>query len=383
VIGSAERAPRPSAFAALVALAGAVEQRRPDDLVAALSAVPQPLLLRAAARHRCLGYIRRGIADLRVRSAPATAIADALREYSAKAGLQTYVAREQIERLARDLNQAAIPFALLKGAARIFRSERGAALEMTDDLDLLVPRRDGNRAVALLERRGYRSELGEQVAAYYERHHHLAPLVPLELGLPVELHVGLAPLGSLSMATDWSACEPYFERVTVGDVETICFNPLGTAIHLTIHSEGIKRFRDVILLSRILRDDEAMYGKVQRLVERERCQLNALQAVLALSAHLAGIDVEASLPARRYLQWVMRREDLQPSIRDRCQLADAWYSSGGRLLWPATRHALLPDALEERRNAPVAALRSTLRAVGRICASAYAVLGFWKVPSAP
>jgi len=352
-------------FAALLAAATAIEQCSPDNLVDALHRAPPQALLRAAARHRCLGYLRRGILELGVRDDRAKALADAVREYASKAAIQAYAVRIQLNQLVETLDAVAVPFALLKGAARLFRGNREADYSTMYDLDILIPNVEVQRAADVLQHAGYRAILPTRaLARYWARHHHIAPLHPQGLGLPVELHVQLARPGMLSMPTDWQACEPYFERVVGPAAQAQCLDALGSAVHLVIHGSGIKRLHDAIMLSKIMRSDSDLPKRVSVAIASERWQPVALQSVVALSSQMAGLQLWMTPQVERYLAWVMRREDLSPYVRDRSQFTDAWYSNGGKLWGPATREAL-PTA-EAERDIVTSSARFALRLIGRI-----------------
>ncbi len=366
-----QRGSERGAFAALLAAATAIEQRSPIDLANALQATPRQALLRAASRHRCLGYLRRGILELGVRNAHAEALADATREYASKAAIQAYAVRSQLKQLIETLDTATVPFVLLKGAARLFRGDKEADYSTMYDLDILISKDDVRTGAASLERAGYRARIPMRSAARYgARHHHIAPLHPQGPGLPVELHVQLAPPRMLSMPTDWQACKPYFERVGAPGAQAFCLDAVGSAVHLAIHGAGVKRLHDAIILSRILRSESDMPERVSAAIFSERWQPIALQSVVALSSKMAGFEPQMTPQVERYLAWVMRREDLSPYIRDRSQFTDAWYRNGGKLWGAATRQAL--PTPEAEQDVVTSAVGFAYRLVGRIITSAVA-----------
>lgn len=358
-------------FAALIDVATAVEGGRTAALDAILRSTPTEVLLRSAARHRCLGYLRRSIVDLKMRGEPARAIVAALREYAAKAAVQSYATRGQLFRMVGILDRAGISFALLKGAARLFRGDREAEDTAMYDLDLLVPEGDGLRAIEALQGEGYRPRAAGNAQRYWPRHHHLVPLEPPEAGLPVELHLQLAPQAMLSMATDWKAFERYCEPLERDGARALAFNAVGTALHLTIHGAGVKRLHDAIVLARILASDPTMLARLNEEFAGERWQPIPLRATLAVAASIAGVSYDLPPAVARYLVWMRRREDLAPYVRERSQFADAWYGNGGKLFGAATRLAL-PDR-DTDGNPVTASARFAYRLVGRIVTSAVAV----------
>jgi hypothetical protein len=368
------RANERGGFAALLAAATAAHSGDKAELEAALASVPTATLLRAAARHRCLGYLRRSIVDAGLRTPAARAIVSALREYAAKAALQSYATRAQLASIVAMLDEASIPFVLLKGAARLFRGDSDADDTTMFDLDLLVRPEDGARAIAAFERRGYHPATGYRSAdEYWARHHHLVPLAPDGIGLPIELHLQLAPRGMLSIATDWAALEPYFETMTRDGASAEGLNSFGAALHLVIHGAGVKRLHDAIMLARILRDDPAVLPGLHDLLAGERAQPIPLLATLGVATHIAGLPSEVPPRVASYLAWVRRRENLAPYVRDRSQFADAWYGNGGRM-WGAATLLALPDRHRDGA-ALVSSARFAYQLVGRIITSAVAAVG--------
>ena len=212
---------RDGPFVALLAAAAAIEQRRPEALVAAFHSISAQAMLGVAARHRCIGYLRRGIVELGVRDERASVFTKAVREYAGKAAIQAYAVRDQLRQLVDTLNEAKIRFALLKGSARLFRGDKNADNDTMCDVDILTPREEAVLAVEALESGGgYLSCASTHRSRHYlARHHHAVPLRPAKAGLPVEVHVQLALLGNLSLATDWRACQMYFERVATAEAE--------------------------------------------------------------------------------------------------------------------------------------------------------------------
>ncbi len=306
-----------------------------------------------------------------LRDTRAVAVLRALRDYAGKAAMQAYAVGKQLDELVASLDAAGIHFALLKGAARLFRGDREADSNTMFDLDVLVPKAEISAAIATLSRAGYQPIVEDRLAHFWKRHHHAPPLRPQGLGLPIELHSQLAPPASLSIATDWDACQRYFERVTARGLEATCFDPMGSALHMTVHGVGLRRLHDVVMLAQILRDTPGTREHLETVIATECRQGVALRAVLVLAARIAATDVEASEPVRRYLGWVRRREDLAPYVRERTQFVDAWYTNDRKIFGPATRLALPTRDIEQSALAFGATF--AYRLIGRILVSAYAV----------
>jgi hypothetical protein len=375
-----ERSVKEGPFVALLAAAAAIEQRDPEALVAAFHSVSPHAMLQGAARHRCLGYLRRGVVELGLRDERVSAFTKAVREYAGKAAIQAYAVRDQLRQLVHTFNEAKIRFVLLKGSARLFRGDKDADYDTMFDLDILVPQDEAVSAVEALERQSYRScANADRSKHYWTRHHHGVPLRPVNAGLPVEVHTQLAPPGSLSLATDWHACEPYFERMVTEQGEATCFNAFGSAFHLAVHGLGMRRLHDVILLAKVLRAEKDVLENVDATISQEQYQTVALQAVIAFAARVAGLPYTESAAVKRYLSWVVRRENLAPYVRDRSQFADAWFCNGCTVWGPATRQAL---PIREAEQGSVAFAASfTYRLIGRIATSAYALASVAAVPA--
>jgi hypothetical protein len=363
-------APEQVGFAALIAAAQAIEQQRPDCLELLLRDASLEGLLRAGARHRCLGFLRRGVMSLGVRTAEARALLSSLRAYAGKAAVLAHAVRPQLASLVSALSAAGVRYVLLKGAARLFRGRQEADDDTMYDLDVLVARADAGRAWEILRAAGYRPAGGEvEERRYTLRHHHLAPLQPPGVGLPVELHLQLAPRLMLSLSTDYEACQPYLERVVDGSLTAPCLNDVGTVLHLAIHGAGVHRLYDVIQIARAVRDGE-VYTRAWQVLSSERRQQAAVLAPLVLGARLAGRDVPCPPRVERYLAWVMRREALPPYVRDRSQVMDAWFCNGGRLLGPALWTAL-PLVEPPPRNPLAYAGIYIYRLAGRLATAAW------------
>lgn len=361
-------------FAALFAAAQAAEQQRPEQFVAALESTTTKELVRTAARHRCLGYLYRAILEQRVRTTAARAYLDATRDYRAKAALQAFATRSQLREVVATLDAAAIPFILLKGAARLLRRDPEAEWNLMGDLDILVPPESAFAAMATLMEKGYRPYTeGNESEHYDQHHHHLLPLLSPTPGLYIELHRELAVPGTLSLATDWNACAPLAERVSDDGTSALCLNGLGTAFHLLVHGLGFRRLHDTVMLARRLREQADIMGPLQALVAQERLRPVSLQAGVALAARIAGIALPESEPVTRCIAWLWRREMLNTYLRERTQFVDAWYANGGRLFGPATREAL-PNFYAPRQNTVTRAVVFGYRVAGRALTSAWGAL---------
>ncbi len=359
------------AFPALVAAACAITQRDPERLSSALASVAPDAMLRMADRHRCLGYLFWGISTTHASDPTRGWLTKQLKMYCKRAALQAFTIKRQLTSLVDILNGARIPCVLLKGAARIHAAHQGAHLNTLQDLDVLLREQDIEAAVGALLGAGYSHRYSRQVLQNYRNtHHHFAPLEPPDTGVSVELHIALAEPGTLSMPTDWNALEPYFSRINGVVGSALCLDPLGSALHLTIHGKGITRLYDVVLLAQSLREKPQLLESLDALICEERFQPIALKAAAALAAHVSGLSSNMSIDVERFLEWATRREDLPELIRLRSQFTDAWFINGGSLFGRATWHAM-PKYLENNHLCRET-FTAPFRLAGRIATSALA-----------
>jgi len=321
---------RPRAFGALVESLSAVEQRDRARLLRAIAAVDPSALAATAARHRCAGLLADGVRRLAVEHSALDGLSAALQAAGRAAVARSFVLRERINNVCEALTKSGVDFALLKGAARLYSGEAGAELHWSDDIDVLVKRTDLDAAAAAIQAAGYRERAGAvQSARYRAHHHHAAPLYPLGGGPPVELHVFLARPGATSLALDWNSLAAHFQRVVGPAGPVRCLGPVAAATHLAVHSIGLPRLRDVMVLARLLRANERSFaGELSAAIHNERTDPVRLQASVLMAARIAGVQCSASRAADRYLEWVSRREDLPRYLRRRSQLIEAWYGAG-------------------------------------------------------
>ena len=369
-------------FGALISALAAVVQNKPQHLVAALNAVPSPALLGCAARHRCVGELLRGIDTLGVGAHIERALLRQLQERCRRAALASYEYLPQLTLLVSALRQASVPIVLLKGAARLYASEPGAHWDELFDFDVLIRWTDAEPAAAKLLASGY-SYSAENLDWYRSEHHHLAPLVAADGGLPVELHHGLAPPGLMSQNFDWGALAPYFETLDgpAGSVSRL--NAAGSSLHLMIHGLGLRdsaqhsggmlleRLRDAVLLAKHLRADPSLLETLGRIARADRLQSIGLEAVLHFAAVIAGLKWPCDASARRYVEYAIRREGLPPSLRRRVPVvADAWFGAGGRI----TRFVVRASTMSWRHRRLREKLSEPFRVAGRVAVGGLAVL---------
>jgi hypothetical protein len=297
-------------------------------------------------RHRCVAVLGEAARRLGITQELPADVAAVIRQSCWKSVAATSRMDRALRAAIETLQEIGVPFALLKGAARVYAAAPEAAYHTSDDIDVLIAASDRDRVVTAMRRRGYTST-GDPAAAErrYRRHHHAVPLFPPDGAFPVELHDELAPPRTLSTGTHWTDLSHRLIPVTGPCGTLLRLDPVASALHLAIHAMGLRRLRDVVLLASALRSlDAADFEAFESIVRAERRDPVRLQASVALAARIAGIDWEAGRPVERYLRWALVREDLPAALRTRSDAVDnyfafphaRWYACAGLIPWWST-----------------------------------------------
>jgi hypothetical protein len=295
-------------------------------------------IIPVARRHACSAMLVDAASTLGNNSPAAQLVQNSLQQAGRSVVLRGLSIKSQIRVAAELLSRAGIPFVLLKGAARIYRDEPGAALHASSDIDVLVALDQLDAAIAALRAQGYAERASEQKRENYRaNHHHYAPLFPPGPGYAIELHWALAPPGGLSLPLDWSALEPHMAWVEGSASGVRCLNNVGNALHYAVHSIGLTRLRDSVLLAALLRRmQQSEIDELKRMVSCETIDRIRLSAAVALAARMAGIAWSVDGDVEEYLRWSTRREDEPIFFGQRSQLPEGWYAGGRRvshLMW--------------------------------------------------
>lgn len=308
----------------------------------ALRDVDEDVFADFAHRHGCATLLRRALSSVQASSMPLLAItprtkrlADALQGEARLAGLRNIALTAQVESVVAMLKAANVPFALLKGAARLYGSDADASLYGSRDIDIFVRRNDVTAAIHALAAAGYFHKANaRERARYLATVHHAAPLYPPEeKGWIVEVHSRLARPHWLSTDTRWEALSDYLVP-TDGDREPVLrFDRFGTALHHLIHGIGLRRYRDVWIAARAYRqltvEEKARIASIVAAERRDRIRLSAIFALVAEAADLPLARIDPDVAA--YLAWVRKRESLPRSMRRGAYAIEAWYASGARI----------------------------------------------------
>jgi hypothetical protein len=361
-----------------VALVQAMAAKLRDDAKALERAIAMsdPSALAAVARrHGCSAMLVEAVSALHVHGDGALSLQRMLQPVGRSVALRGMATKAQLVSVVRVLTGARVTFALLKGAARLYRDDPDATLHGSADLDVLVPAAQLDAGIAALRAQGYSERADdERQRKYRDHHHHAAPLFPPEPGCAVELHVTLAPPGTLSIPLDWDALAGHLVAADGPAGRVYTLDDSGTALHYAVHALGLRRLRDVVLLAAII----ARLGPGQRRDLREAIAAEQIDRVrlssgVLLAARLAGVGWPADGAQEEYLRWVMRREDMPLFLGTRSQLAEGYFGADRRIT-PLGFRLLDPRS---RLGAPTDKRKPTLfAAAGRIatsvCAFCYA-----------
>jgi hypothetical protein len=319
-------------FEALVGVACGFVRGRGELVAVAVDSVDPQALAAYARRHTC-GALLRSALELDRGAPQADALRAELRLDSLRIAVRAIALREQIVAVVRALQAQRVPFALLKGAARIYSGTSDAVAHPSNDIDVLVPRARQQFAVEALRAQGYHFRLSpERERRYRATHHHAAPLYPPNgSGWFVEVHVELAPPGSLSIRSDWEALWGHLVEIDGPAGPVRAFDDFASALHQAIHGIALDRLRDVAICAQGLSKlDPAALEELRALARAECVDPVRLRAVLSLAARLAGVTWPEDADARTYLRWVARRENMPEPLATRAHSIEAWFAAGRR-----------------------------------------------------
>ncbi len=317
------------AFRALIlALRAALaeDHRRFGD---ALSSANPYDLLEAAERHRCTEILRKTMVAFGSADPSGGRLGAALQSRARETAVDVFAHRRQIDTLVSLLSGAGIEFALLKGAARCYASRPEAPLYRSDDIDILVPRAQIDAARAALVSAGYRERVGPAAIAFFRKHHHhIATLFP-KRGKAVELHVALAPPGTLEPDLDWERLSPHMTIVEGPAGPARILDDFGEALHLAVHAIGLGRLRDVYLLALALRNGgSTLATKLRVFIDHQTVTTIPIEAMLALAARLGGTTWVCSERVERYVAWLLRREEMPRFLARHSGIVEAFLIDG-------------------------------------------------------
>ena len=358
----------------LVEAIAAVVRSDPARLVAALT-YDADALGPMEDRHRCAAMFGDAARRLGVVGQLPPEVAAGLRRARLDAVIATGRMERALDRTVTVLRSAGIEFALLKGAARVYGKLPGAAFHPSDDIDVFVDARAVDDTERALLAHGWTCPYSADERERFRRHHHhAAPLDSPDGEFPVEIHHALAPPGTLSSETTWTALRERLVRVDGIAGPALQLDRVATAFHLAVHAIGLTRLRDIALLAFLLPAmTAAERGIFESMLAAERRDPVRLAAAAALAARTAGIAFPERAGVAAYVQWALRREDLPLRLRRRSDAADLCFAR------PGAPWAAMPQlAPWWTHGADVSAL--PLRIVGRCATSAFAAAYAARMP---
>ncbi len=273
-------------------------------------------------------------------------------------------------RVAATLRRAGIGGGIIKGAALSRLVYDDAAARSFRDLDVLVPPRDRDAAIAALCADGYAEDPGPAArAAYREHHFHVVLRGP---GKPfVEIHWAVTrPDDPYRVPTEWLLADlavlPGTDDVLVPHADAHVLIAAASLMR-----DGFRELKPLLDIDRLVRGGEPLRWDRIAAVAEQGGMARALRATLELCAELLGTpaqDALAHLPtlggARRRLDEIsFRTLPLTPAEEARAndlRLAQFWLTPAkGR----AIRNFILRNAFEraQQRGGGIGALQ---RAIG-------------------
>jgi hypothetical protein len=308
-------------------LAACLSLRAGEPLVerlASLTAAEWEVLVARALRHEVAPLVGARLADepgLAVPPAAARAMEEA---YAATSSSNARMYRGLAE-VARELGGAGIPTVVLKGAYLARGVYGDPAFRCMEDVDLLVPRPDIERAHRVLLELGYRPENHPHLEPVYACNHHLVPMQK-EGELEVELHWSIDAVGhprgggppaspfTLRMDDLWARVRPAGFR----DAELLAFSPEDLLLHLCLHASFHHGFN--ITIQKLC--DIAWAARAEPRVDWERVEATArawnAAKLVAVTLRLTREILHAPIPAGLLpeVEWRPADERILPVIRE-------------------------------------------------------------------
>lgn len=309
------RACGPTAFGALIEALLAARSGDRARFVAACESVPAAALHAVALRHRCAGILedaRRRVGLDRCHDELARARWGSVLRFGRYASA--------VAEVVRALQTGGVRFALLKGAARTYAAESNADLHLSADIDVLVDPDDVDAARRALAALGYATAASHDLPA---NHHHEVPLVAPDRP-DVELHTALAPPAHFTMMLDARTMLARTRVIEGAAGPALVLDDVASVLHLCVHAFAFMPLRDLVIAGELLaRLGEDARAAVMREIDGERLERTRVRAALVVAGALGGVPIATTRRVRRYVAWVVRREQLPRWLHVRAHVADA------------------------------------------------------------
>jgi len=222
------------------------------------------------------------------------------------------------------LRAANIDAIYLKGSARLLAGESDADIHFSGDVDILVPMRQADDAVAALQACGFDFHATPTEQRFYQRYvQHRSPLWKSDAILPVEVHTQLVLPGSVSQRLSYHVL--YGRSMLIDSVvgEVRVLDAVATAVHLAYHGRDFRRMRDAGLLAlKLSAFSPSERTAFDRIIAREKRDGLRLRCLVKLVDDWNGEAVTLTFAERTFLSWIVFREDLPSVFRQRAPLLD-------------------------------------------------------------
>ena len=176
-----------------------------------------------------------------------TSVSERLETIYKRSCVEVMNAFVKLEEILSTFSRAGIPAIVLKGAALTALVYRRMGLRPMVDIDLLVRKKDLDRAALILSRLGYFPDESYHSQEWYkDQHHHLAPYIVPDRSLGLELHHHvISPASRLQIPIDefWRRARP----TPIASVPALVLSPEDILISLCLHGS-------INCFSRVLRD---------------------------------------------------------------------------------------------------------------------------------
>ena len=233
------------------------------------------LLLRMARRTRLLGRLAVCVDNLGLLEKIPEKVVDHFAAARVFVDQHQQMARWEINRILKAMEDIDVPMVLLKGSAYILAGLPPARGRLLSDVDLLVPRDALDRVEQALKAQGWTSiKLEDYDQRYYRTWmHELPPLRHPDRGMEVDIHHTISPLTS-RLSPDPE--ELLRNSIALDNSRLRILHPVDMVLHATVHlfhdGEFINGLRDLADLADLLAHFGDLPGFWQQLVERAQAQ---------------------------------------------------------------------------------------------------------------
>ena len=233
------------------------------------------LLLRMARRTRLLGRLAVCVDNLGLLEKIPEKVVEHFAAARVFVDQHQQMARWEINRILKAMEDIDVPMVLLKGSAYILAGLPPARGRLLSDVDLLVPRDALDRVEQALKAQGWTSiKLEDYDQRYYRTWmHELPPLRHPDRGMEVDIHHTISPLTS-RLSPDPE--ELLRNSIALDNSRLRILHPVDMVLHATVHlfhdGEFINGLRDLADLADLLAHFGDLPGFWQQLVERAQAQ---------------------------------------------------------------------------------------------------------------